>query len=104
MTTFDDRERAFESHFALEEELQFKTVARRDRLLGEWAGALLGKSGDELAAYARAVVRSDLELPGDADLLRKVAADLRGKASEAEIQAKMDALLVESRAAVQATA
>ena len=104
MTTFDERERGFESHFVMEEELQFKALARRDRMLGEWAGQLLGKSGEELETYVLAVVRSDLTEPGDDDVLEKLVADLAGKADASEIKLKMDALLVEARAAVRATA
>lgn len=104
MTTFDDRERAFESQFVLERELEFKALARRDRALGQWAGSILGKSGEELSAYAESIVRADLEEPGDEDVFRKLTADLDGKLGEAEIRAKMDALLVEARAAVLAAA
>jgi hypothetical protein len=84
-----DREKSFENKFAHDAELQFKVEARRNRLLGEWAGDLLGKTGDERAAYAKDVVKSDFEEAGDEDVYRKVSADLSGKASEAEIRAKM---------------
>ena len=102
MTTFDDRERGFETKFAHDQETEFKIMGRRNRLLGEWAGAQLGHSGEALEAYARSVVRSDFEAPGDEDVLRKVAGDLGGKASEAEVRAKMTALLDEARRQVQA--
>jgi hypothetical protein len=52
MTTFDDRENAFEAKFAHDSEMQFKAEARRNKLLGLWAAGLMGKSGDEAAAYA----------------------------------------------------
>jgi hypothetical protein len=104
MTTFDDRERAFETKFAQDEELEFRALARRDRLLGEWAGGKLGKSGDELAAYAQEIVRTDIQTPGDEDVLQRLAADLDGRVTEAEIRARMDSLLVECRAAVKAGA
>ena len=89
MTTFDDRERAYETKFALDAELNFKAEARRNRLLGEWAAALLGKTGDDARAYAMTVLTSDFEEPGDEDVYRKLAADLAGKADEATIRAKM---------------
>lgn len=101
MTTFDDRERAFESKFARDEELEFKAMARRNRLLGRWAGEQLGKSGEELEEYAKTVVHADFAEAGDDDVLRKVAADLDGKASREEIRAKMDALLIEAREQLQ---
>ena len=61
MTTFDDRERSFETKFAHDAELRFKAEARRNRLLGEWAAGLLGKNGDEARTYALTVVTSDFE-------------------------------------------
>ena len=89
MTTFDDRERAQEAKFAYDAELNFLAEARRNRLLGEWAAALLGKTGDDARAYAMTVLTSDFEEPGDEDVYRKLAADLAGKADEATIRAKM---------------
>ena len=89
MTTFDDRERSYEAKFARDADLQFKAEARRNRLLGEWAAELLGKSGEEAKAYALTVVSSDFDEPGDEDVYRKLAADLEGKADEATIRAKM---------------
>jgi hypothetical protein len=102
MTTFNDRERGFEGKFAHDQETQFKIMGRRNRLLGEWAGALLGHSGEALTDYARSVVRADFEEAGDEDVVRKVTADLAGKASEAEVRAKLNALLPEAEAQVQA--
>lgn len=97
MTTFDDRERAFEAKFAHDAELRFKAEARRNRLLGEWAAGLLGKEGEDARAYAMTVVKSDFEEPGDEDVFRKVAADLEGKADAATIRAKMAELMVVAR-------
>ncbi|SDZ27823.1 hypothetical protein SAMN05444004_10972 [Jannaschia faecimaris] len=91
--SFTDREKSFENKFAHDAELQFKVEARRNRLLGEWAGELLGKEGDALKAYAVEVVKSDFEEAGDDDVLRKVAGDLGEKVPTAEIRAKMDALM-----------
>ncbi|MEM7489320.1 MAG: DUF1476 domain-containing protein [Pseudomonadota bacterium] len=84
-----EREKSFENKFAHDAELQFKVEARRNRLLGEWAGDLLGKTGDERADYAKEVVKADFEEAGDEDVYRKVSGDLGDKASEAEIRAKM---------------
>jgi len=75
MTTFDNREKAFESKFALDEELRFKAGARRNKLLGLWAAEKLGLTGEKAAEYAGAVVRSDFEKPGDDDVFEKVRAD-----------------------------
>ena len=97
MTTFDERERSYETKFAHDAELRFKAEARRNRLLGEWAADLLGKTGEEVRTYAMTVVTSDFEEPGEDDVYRKVAGDLEGKANEATIRAKMAELMVEAR-------
>ena len=89
MTTFDDRENAFENKYAQDEEMKFKATARCHKLTGLWAAELLGKSGDDANAYAIEVVKADFEEPGHEDVVRKLAGDLDGKASEAEIRAKM---------------
>ena len=105
MTTFNDREHAFEAHFALEEELEFKAQARRDRLLGLWAGETLGLSGEALDRYVESVVRADLREPGDADVFQKVLADFADKEVRIMPQAlreRMDALLAQARREVQA--
>ena len=76
MTTFDDRERAFETKYARDEEMQFRVIARRNRLLGEWAARLMGLSEEETTSYAKDVVRADFEEAGDEDVIRKVLGDL----------------------------
>lgn len=97
MTTFDDRERSYETKFAHDAELRFKAEARRNRLLGEWAAELLGKTGDAARSYAMTVVTSDFEEPGDDDVYRKLAGDLEGKADERTIRAKMNEMMIEAR-------
>ena len=97
MTTFDDRERAYETKFAHDAELNFKAEARRNRLIGEWAAALLGKTGDDARAYALTVVTSDFDEPGDEDVYRKLAADLTGKVDEVTIRTKMAELRLTAR-------
>lgn len=89
MSTFDDRERGFESKFAHDAEMQFKVEARRNRLLGLWAAGLLGKSGDDAAEYAMSVIRADFEQPGPEDVVRKVSADLGALSSPDAIRSKM---------------
>ena len=76
MTTFDDREKAFESKFAHDEEMRFRIVARRNRLLGEWAARQMGLSEVETESYSKDVVRSDFEEAGEHDVIRKVLGDL----------------------------
>jgi len=93
MTTFDDRESAFENKFAHDEELRFKALSRRDRLVGLWAAGKLGKSGEDADAYARAVVKADLVHPGDEDVFDKLRADLPPEISDIEIRKQMLDLL-----------
>ena len=98
MTTFDDRETAFEAKYAHDADMQFRAAARRNKLLGLWAAGLLGKAGDDAAAYAGEVVASDLAEAGDEDVYRKLAGDLGSHASEAVIRAKMAELSVTAKA------
>ena len=75
MSGIDDRGDAFEKKYAHDAELQFKAEARRNKLLGQWAAEKLGKSGDAVGEYAKEVVRSDFEEPGDEDVFRKIRDD-----------------------------
>jgi len=98
MTTFDDREKAFENLYARDQELQFKVTARRNRLTGLWAAGKLGLEGDAAADYAKAVVAADFEEAGDADVIRKLMADLGAHGvTEAEVKAALDANQAEAR-------
>ena len=76
MTTFNERERAFETKFSHDEEMKFRITARRNRLLGEWAARQMGLSEVETETYAKDVVRSDFEEVGEHDVIRKVLGDL----------------------------
>jgi hypothetical protein len=98
MTTFDDREHAFEAKFAHDSEMQFKAEARRNKLVGLWAAGLMGKTGAAADAYAREVVAADFEQAGHEDVVRKVVADLAGKASADEVRAKLDELMPVAKA------
>ena len=100
LSTFDDRENAFESKYAHDAEMQFKAEARRNKLLGLWVAELLGKSGDDAAEYAKEVVKADFEEAGHEDVVRKVSGDVNGKITDDEIRAKMAELLVEAKAQI----
>jgi len=89
VTTFDDREKAFENKFAHDAELRFKAEARRNKLLGFWAADLLGHRDEAAEAYAQTVILADLELPGDSDVLDKLARDLDGRVTRDVIREKM---------------
>jgi hypothetical protein len=92
MTTFDDRERAFENKYARDEEMQFRILARRNRLLGEWAARQMGLSEAETESYAKDVVRSDFEEAGDHDVIRKVVGDLTSAGVEMDEEQVVEAL------------
>ena len=102
MTSFDNREHAFEAKFAHDAEMQFRAEARRNKLVGLWAAALLGKTGEEADAYALSVIAADFEEAGIEDVVRKVAADLTGKASEDEVRAQVGALLAVAKSQLMA--
>ena len=104
MTTFDDREKGFERKFALDQEQDFKAHARRNRALGHWAAGLMGLEAPHVDEYAKAVVKTDFELPGDEDVFRKVFEDLKGSGvtvSEGEVRMKMAELLAQARESVR---
>src|SRR3954469_24537857 len=92
MTQFDDRERAFEAKFARDEEMQFRVIARRNRLLGEWAARRMGLTEAEADAYAKDVVRSDFEEAGEHDVIRKVLGDLTAAGIDCNEDQVRDAL------------
>ena len=98
MSTFKDRENAFENKFAHDQDMQFKANARRNRKLGLWAAGLLGISGDQADAYVLEVIKSDFQESGHEDVVRKVAADLGDKSSADEIRTKMAEFLAEAKA------
>jgi hypothetical protein len=106
MTTFDKREEGFEKQFARDEELRFKSIARRNKMLGKWAAERLGRSGAEAETYAKEVVIADFEEAGDEDVFRKIRADfdVNGvKVSDQEIRDQMHALLGQAIAEVKAS-
>jgi hypothetical protein len=105
MSQFDDRKRAQETKFQLDQELEFKAQARRAKLVGLWAAGLMGLEDEAANAYAKSVVVADLEEAGTEDLFRKIRSDLdmhSVQLSDHQIRAKMDEALAEARASVQA--
>lgn len=99
MNTFEDRQKGFERKFALDEELRFKSSARRNKLLGLWAAEKMGITGDDAQAYAREVVIADLAEPGDEDVFRKIRTDFDAKGvdqSDHQIRRAMSDLLGEA--------
>ena len=92
MSSFDDRERAFEAKYARDEEMQFRVIARRNRLLGAWAARRMGLTEAEADGYAKDVVRSDFEEPGEHDVARKVLGDLTAAGVDCDEDSVREAL------------
>ncbi len=100
MTTFDDREKAFEAKFARDEDMAFRVTARRNKLLGQWAAAQMKLTAEETDAYAKAVVQADFEEAGDEDVIRKVLGDLLAagiETDDATVRRTLDEKVVEAR-------
>lgn len=74
--TLREIEKGYEAKFKLDEELRFKIRSRSNKLFGLWAAGLLGKAGSDAEAYARSLVRHDLDRPGTSIVLDTVRADL----------------------------
>ena len=104
MATFDEREKGFETKYKRDQELQFKVNARRNKLLGLWAAEKLGLKDAAAEAYAKTVVASDFDRPGDDDVVQKVTADLNAKGialGEKESRKEMDRLLPLARTQIE---
>jgi len=101
---FKDREKGFESKYQHDQEKLFKITARRNKLLGLWAAEQLQLKGADAQAYAKEVVISDFDEPGDADVVRKVMGDLAGKGveiTEHRLRKEMDRLSAVARAEIE---
>jgi hypothetical protein len=100
MTTFDDRERAFETKFARDEEMLFRITARRNKLLGQWAAEKMALTAAETDAYSKAVVQAEFEEAGDEDVIRKLVGDLTAagvEVDEATVRKALEDKTVEAR-------
>jgi hypothetical protein len=105
MTTFDKREQAFENKFAHDSEIQFKAHARRNRLLGQWAAEQLGKSGEQAAAYADEVVKTDIDA-ATSEVFRKIRADFDAAGvaqTDHQIRRRMEEFLATALASLQSS-
>ena len=84
MTDFRDRERGEEAKFAHDEDMAFRVVARRNRLLGQWAATKMGLTAEETDGYAKEVVQAEFEEAGDEDVIRKLVSDLTAAGAEVD--------------------
>ena len=101
MTSFDDRQKAFEAKFAHDEDMKFRILARRGKLIGLWAAEKLGKEGEIADEYAKSVLISDLEVPGDSDIIAKLLGDLAPHGvAEADIKAMLAEKLAQAEAQI----
>jgi hypothetical protein len=104
MNSIEDRQKGFESKFALDEELRFKANARRNKLLGLWAAEKLGKTGEAADEYAKSVVMADFEEAGDDDVFRKIRKDFDAggvEQSDHQIRRTMDELMAVAAEQIQ---
>ena len=104
MTSFDKREANFEAKFARDAEIDFRVMARRNKLVGLWAAHKLGMAPAEADAYAATIIAADFEAPGEGDVLHKLRADLVAGGidiGEAEVRAAMAEQLIEARRQLQ---
>ena len=100
MTTFDEREAGFEAKFAHDADMEFRVVARANKLLGRWAAGKLGLAGDAVDDYARSLVHAEFETAGHAGVADKVTADLAARGlgvTAADVRAAIAATLAEAR-------
>ncbi len=105
MASFQDREKGFENKYKHDQEKLFKITARRNKLLGLWAAGQMGITGEAADAYAKTVVASDFERPGDSDVVEKVLGDLKAKGQEItehKLRAEMERLGREAEAQISA--
>ncbi len=105
MTTFDKREEAFEKKYVIDENLKFKAVARRNKMLGLWAAEKLGKSGADAVSYSNDVVVAEFADARDLEVIRKVTSDLAAKGlsiNELDVRTKMDEFMAQAIAQVKA--
>ena len=105
MTSFDERENAFEAEFAHREELKFKVRERAVALLARWAAQRLGKAGEAIEAYVREIVASDVADPRQDATFERIAADLAPiGVTQQEVRRAEEQFLAQAVASVQASA
>lgn len=100
MSTFDEREKGYETRYAREQEFEFRVQARRAKLMGLWAAEKMGLTGAEAEQYARDLVKADFEEPGVEDILRKLKADFAARGldiSEHRIRRELEEQLAIAR-------
>jgi hypothetical protein len=103
MPLFDERKKSAERKFEHDRELTFKIAARRNKLLGLWAAAHLGLTGEKAERYAREIVETEVTGPGEAAVIARICADFAASGfpmTEQEVRRRLDVFRVEARNAV----
>ena len=104
MSGFKKRKQDAENRFKHDQEIEFKAGVRRNKLLGLWAAEQLGISGDAAEDYAKEVIESDFDRPGDEDVLEKVLKDFTDKGvdmTSSKLRKEMDSLMNVAREQVK---
>ena len=92
MTIFEDKKRSHEAKFAKEEELKFKSISRRNKLLAMWAGNKMNKNQEDLKEYTTKIIGSYIDKPDDASIISIIKQDFKNleiEISSEEIQKEM---------------
>lgn len=100
MSDMNDREKAFETKYALDQEVMFRIEARASKLFALWLAEKMGLSGDDAKVFAGSVVSANLDEPGFEDVKRAVRPVIAEKGltlSEDELDAQLDHFMEEAR-------
>ena len=105
MTTFDERENAYEAEFAHQEELRFKVRERAVGLLALWAAEHLDKTAKAREAYVREIVATDVANPTSDAALERIVTDLRARGiGQQEIHQARDHFLAQAHKSMRGSA
>ena len=101
MSGFEDREKAFEKKFQIDQDLKFKVEVRRNKMLGLLvASELFGMSAAEADAYSKEVISADFEEPGEDDVVRKIMSDIEARGvdfSEHRLRNRMEEFMQDAK-------
>jgi len=94
----EDRKKSFEKKFATDQEKEFKISAKRNKLLANWAGTILGFTEDQKKNYVTEIIKADFQEAGDNDVFLKIKEDLKSKnIQDSEIKKKMSEFFEEAK-------
>jgi hypothetical protein len=105
MSNLQDREKAFETKYALDQEVMFRIEARASKLFGLWIAEQAGMDAEAAKTYAGSIVSANLDEPGFDDVKRAVAPVIAEKGlglNEAAIDAKLMECMEQARLQIMA--